>query len=81
VFHGALGYAVELGLLPANPVSRVQWHPQSRRGHQPGHRRQPAQVRAILTQVCHIRPELAAFFGCLYYAALRPEEARRCAPR
>jgi integrase len=22
-----------------------------------------------------IRPELAAFFGCLYYAALRPEEA------
>jgi integrase len=25
--------------------------------------------------VTRIRPELAAFFGCLYYAALRPEEA------
>ena len=35
----------------------------------------PAQVRAILTQVARIKPELAAFFGCLYYAALRPEEA------
>ena len=35
----------------------------------------PAQVRAILAQVGCVRPELAAFFGCLYYAALRPEEA------
>ncbi len=35
----------------------------------------PAQVRAILDQVDRLRPELAAFFGCLYYAALRPEEA------
>ena len=35
----------------------------------------PAQVRAILAEVARIRPELAAFFGCLYYAALRPEEA------
>jgi integrase len=34
----------------------------------------PAQVRAIVDQVTCIRPELAAFFGCLYYAALRPEE-------
>ncbi len=29
----------------------------------------------ILDQVARIRPELAVFFGCLYYAALRPEEA------
>ena len=41
----------------------------------------PAQVRAILTQVARTRPELAAFFGCLYYAALRPEEAVATAPR
>ena len=26
VFHAALGYAVELGLLPANPVEKVRWH-------------------------------------------------------
>ncbi len=25
VFHNALGYAVELGLLPANPAGKVQW--------------------------------------------------------
>jgi hypothetical protein len=31
-------------------------------------------VRAILAVVARLRPELTAFFGCLYYAALRPEE-------
>ena len=35
----------------------------------------PAQVQAILAEVTRLRPELAAFFGCLYYAALRPAEA------
>jgi hypothetical protein len=25
VFAGALGYAVELSLLPANPLDRIQW--------------------------------------------------------
>jgi len=30
VFHGALGYALELGLLPANPLNMVQWRAQSR---------------------------------------------------
>lgn len=32
-------------------------------------------MHAILIEVSKIRPELTAFFGCLYYAALRPEEA------
>jgi hypothetical protein len=42
VFHGALGYAGELGLLPANPAGLVRWSaPKSRRGHQPGCRAQP----------------------------------------
>ncbi len=27
VFHGVAGYAVELGLLPVNPVSQVRWTP------------------------------------------------------
>jgi hypothetical protein len=35
----------------------------------------PAQAQVLLGAVARIRPELAAFFGCLYYAALRPEEA------
>jgi hypothetical protein len=33
-----------------------------------------AQAEVLLAAVARIRPALAAFFGCLYYAALRPEE-------
>jgi integrase len=76
VFHGALGYAVELGLLAANPVSVVRWRaPRAATAVSPATVASPAQVRVILAEVARIRPELAAFFGCLYYAALRPEEA------
>lgn len=76
MFRGALGYAVELGLLPANPIGLVRWRaPRAAVTVSPATVPSPAQVRAILTQVVRIRPELAAFFGCLYYAALRPEEA------
>ena len=76
VFHAALGYAVELGLLPANPVEKVRWHaPRAAVAVSPAAVASPAQVRAILAQVSRVRPELAAFFSCLYYAALRPEEA------
>jgi integrase len=35
----------------------------------------PAQVGALLDVIARTQPELTAFFGCLYYAALRPEEA------
>ena len=72
----ALGYAVELGLLPANTVEKVQWRaPRAAVAISPATVASPAQVRAILAQVWRVRPELTAFFGCLYYAALRPEEA------
>ena len=76
VFHGALGYAVELGLLPANPIGLVRWRtPKAAVAVSPATVPGPGQVRTILAQVARNRPELAAFFGCLYYAALRPEEA------
>jgi integrase len=76
VFHGALGYAVELGLLPANPAGLVRWRaPKAASAVSPATVPSPAQVGVILAEVARIRPELAAFFGCLYYAALRPEEA------
>ena len=32
-------------------------------------------MQATLAEITKIRPELTAFFGCLYYAALRPAEA------
>ena len=76
VFHGALGYAVELGLLPANPIGLVRWRaPRAAVAVSPATVPSPAQVGVILAEVARIRPELAGFFGCLYFAALRPEEA------
>jgi hypothetical protein len=70
VFHDAAGYAVELGLLPANPVSQVRWTPpKAAAAVNPQTVASPAQVRAILAEVARLRPELTAFFGCLYYAA------------
>ena len=76
VFNGALGYAVERGLLPANPIGLVRWRaPRAAAAVGPAIVASPAQVRTILGQVSRIKPELAAFFGCLDYAALRPEEA------
>ena len=76
VFHGCLSYAAELGLLEANPLDRITWRPpRSSRSADPRSAATPAEVQAILAEVTMIRPELTAFFGCLYYAALRPAEA------
>jgi integrase len=78
VFYNAIGYAVEEGLLPANPVDRIQWKA-------PGvaetvDRRvvaSPDQARALLAGVRAQGTRgqhLEAFYGCLYYAAQRPSE-------
>jgi integrase len=76
VFDGALGYAVEAGLLESNPAGRISWRaPKASPVVDPAIVASLAQVQALLGAVARIRPELAAFFGCLYYAALRPEEA------
>lgn len=76
VFHGCLGYAAELGLLEANPLDRITWKfPRSSFVVDPRSAATPGEEQAILAEVTQIRPELTAFFGCLYYAALRPAEA------
>ena len=76
IFYNCLGYAAELGLLQANPLDRISWRPpRASCAVDPRSAASPAQVRAILAEVARIRPELTAFFGCLYYAALRPAEA------
>ena len=76
VFHGCLRYAAELGLLEANPLDHITWRPpRSSSLAGPRSAASPAEVQAILAKVTSIRPELTAFFGCLYYAALRPAEA------
>ncbi len=76
VFHCSLGYAAELGLLAASPLDRISWQPQgSRFAAGPQSAATPAEVQTVLAEVTRICPELTAFFGCLYYAALRPAEA------
>lgn len=76
VFHGCLSYAAELRMLEANPLDRIAWRPPGPSCPvNPRAAASPAEVQAILAEITKVRPELTAFFGCLYYAALRPAEA------
>ncbi|MFF0720435.1 tyrosine-type recombinase/integrase [Micromonospora sp. NPDC003816] len=75
VFSGALKYAVELRLLDTHPMSLVSWTA-PKTADEVDRRAvvNPDQARALLAEVGRAVPELEAFFGCMYYAALRPEE-------
>jgi len=79
VFANALGYAVERRLLPANPLGQIQW--KASEVAETVDRRSvasPAQAGMLLRAVRGQSPRgehMEAFFGCLYYAALRPAEA------
>ena len=79
VFANALGYAVERRLLPANPLGQIQW--KASEVAETVDRRSVAslaQVGRLLKAVRGQGPRgehMEAFFGCLYYAALRPAEA------
>lgn len=76
VFYGVLNYAVELDILPANPIGKVTWKaPEVAEEIDRRVVASPAQVRQLLAAVTSIRPNRAAFFGCLYYATMRPGEA------
>ena len=79
MFYNAIGYAVEVGLLPANPVDRIQWKaPDVAETVDRRVVASPAQARALLAGVRAQGPRgrhLEAFYGCLYYAAQRPSEA------
>jgi integrase len=77
VFYGALQYAVELRMLERNPVDHIAWKAPESDGGVIDRKVvvNPDQARTLLAAVCGLMPELEAFFGCLYYAALRPEEA------
>jgi integrase len=76
VFSGVLKYAVELRLLDVHPLTLVTWT--APKTSEEVDRRtvvNPAQALRLLAAVRAEAPELEAFFGCMYYAALRPEEA------
>ncbi len=76
VFSSALKYAVELRLLDVHPLSLVSWI--APKSNDEVDRRvvvNSGQAELLLAAVRARTPELEAFFGCMYYAALRPEEA------
>jgi integrase len=79
VLANALGYAVERRLLLANPLDQIQW--KAAEIAETVDRRSvasPDQVSRLLAAVAEQGPRgqhMEAFFGCLYYAALRPAEA------
>ncbi|GHD23362.1 site-specific integrase [Nocardiopsis kunsanensis] len=72
---GLLNYAVERDIFPASPLTKVKWDlpkasDQVDRRRLPG----PALLRRLLDTALVERPDLAAFYGCAYYAMMRPGE-------
>lgn len=79
VLSNALVYAVEVGLLNTNPIGSVTVRAaRTTRGIDRRSVVNPIQARILLEEVTRpprSGPRLVAFFACLYYAGLRPEEA------
>jgi integrase len=71
--------AIERNLLPGNPIDRVQWTaPEVAEAVDRRVVASPDQVAELLVAVVEVGrrgDHLVAFFGCLYYAGLRPAEA------
>jgi integrase len=78
VLSNALSYAVEIRLLSKNPVESIKWRaPKATRAVDRRSVVNPLQARTLLTAVesqGRSGPRLVAFFGVMYFAALRPEE-------
>jgi integrase len=78
VLSNCLRIAVERDLLPANPLLKVHWTvPKAVEELDERSVATPVQARALLAGVRDQGPRgehLEAFFGCMYYAAMRPEE-------
>ena len=79
ILSNALNYAIERKLLQANPVQDIKWTaPKPSRAVDRRRVPNPTQARALLAAVSnaqHSGPRLAACYACVYFAALRPEEA------
>jgi site-specific recombinase XerD len=79
VINNAMEYASEIGALPANPLKSVRWmRPRTLRTVDPRVVINPAQARRFFAAMeAHSKraKRMKPFFGFMYYAALRPEEA------
>jgi integrase len=75
--HSALAYAVELEFLATHPMDRIH-SPRAQHTDVVDRRVvvNPQQAASLLQAVRTIHPSLEAYFACLYYAGLRPAEAR-----
>lgn len=79
VLNNLMKYAVvERKLLTANPLRSITWtQPRKLKTVDPRCVINPDQARRFLNAVGDLDPRgkrLKAFFGCMYYAAMRPEE-------
>jgi integrase len=78
VLNNLMQYAIEVGALHANPLKAVKWiRPRTLKTVDPRTVVNSDQARRLLAAVGQQdqRGErMVAFFGCIYYAALRPEE-------
>lgn len=75
-----LSYAVDEKALETNPLRDTKWEsmPKGSRSIDPRTVPNPVQARTLLRAVRQVQrsgPRLEAFFGVMYFAALRPEEA------
>lgn len=79
VFSNLLSLAVEERMFESNPLASIRWRaPKTNRAVDQRVVVSPAQARKLLDAVRATKrsgPRLVAFLGCLYYSALRPEEA------
>ncbi|WP_030572032.1 tyrosine-type recombinase/integrase [Streptomyces aureocirculatus] len=77
-FNEVLNTAVEKGYFGDNPLNGLRWNaPAVNDEVDPAAVPNPAQVARLLAAVAQQRgrgPHLEAFFGCMYYAAMRPAE-------
>ena len=79
ILHNAMEYACETGILTDNPLSHVRWtRPRTTTDVDPRVVINADQAHRFLAAVeadGERGRRLKAFFACMYYAALRPEEA------
>ena len=79
VLNNFMRYAVEMNILPGNPLKAVKWtRPRTLKTVDPRAVVNADQARRFIAAVGELGPRgerMVAFYGCMYYAALRPEEA------
>ncbi|QUQ71177.1 hypothetical protein [Kutzneria sp. CA-103260] len=79
ILNTAAEYAVERKLLDSNPIPALKWTaPKTVQVVDKRAVANPVQARTLLNAVAdqgRVGRRMVAFFGCLYFAALRPEEA------